>query len=62
MAKNNIEDWIKKKQIQRKRMNPDSLFEGIQKGRLSALSSGITLVESQNEKSLSPSGEILFPT
>ncbi len=51
MAKNNIEDWIKKKQIQRKRMNPDSLFEGIKKGMLSALSSGITLIESKNEKS-----------
>ena len=51
MAKNNIEDWIKKKQIQRQRMNPDSLFEGIKKGMLSALSSGITLIESKNEKS-----------
>lgn len=51
MDKKNIDSWIKRKQVHRKRMNPEILFDGIQKGELSALSSGITLVESHNENS-----------
>lgn len=48
MDQKNIKDWIKRKKDQRERMSPEVLFDGILKGKLSSLSSGITLVESQN--------------
>jgi len=49
MEPNNIKDWIKRKKDQRERMNPEMLFDGILKGDLSSLSSGITLIESQDK-------------
>ena len=49
MEPNNIKDWIKRKKDQRERMNPETLFDGILKGDLSSLSSGITLIESQDK-------------
>ena len=49
MEHKNIKDWIKRKRDHRERMNPEILFDGILKGDLSSLSSGITLVESQDK-------------
>ncbi|MDG1146907.1 MAG: methylmalonyl Co-A mutase-associated GTPase MeaB [Crocinitomicaceae bacterium] len=49
MEPKNIKDWINKKKDQRKRLTPETLFDGIVQGDLSALSSGITLVESHND-------------
>lgn len=59
MDKKNIDSWIKRKQVHRKRMNPDILFDGIQKGELSALSLGITLVESHNENSREDANKLI---
>jgi len=50
MDAKNIKDWIKRKKDQRESLSPEILFDGILKGDLSSLSSGITLVESQNNK------------
>jgi LAO/AO transport system kinase len=47
MKEKKIEDWIKKKQEHRSKMTPIELFDGILAGDITALSSGITLVESQ---------------
>jgi LAO/AO transport system kinase len=48
MDSKKIKDWIKRKKDQREGLSPEILFDGISKGNLSALSSAITLVESQN--------------
>jgi LAO/AO transport system kinase len=50
MDEKNLKNWINKKKEQRERMNPDFLFTGIEQGDLSALSSGITLIESKNKE------------
>ncbi|MFT5778335.1 MAG: LAO/AO transport system kinase [Crocinitomicaceae bacterium] len=47
MKEKKIEEWIKKKQDRRSRMTPSEIFDGIRSGESAALSSGITLVESQ---------------
>ncbi len=48
MKKKKINDWIKKRQEHLKKINPEEIFDGIRQGDRVALSSGITLVESQN--------------
>lgn len=48
MKEKNFNDWVKKRQEHFKRMSPSELFDGIIKGNRTALSSGITLIESQN--------------
>ncbi len=47
MKKENVDDWIKKKQARRGELSPEHIFEGIEQGDPAALSSGITLIESQ---------------
>ncbi|MFK7784602.1 MAG: methylmalonyl Co-A mutase-associated GTPase MeaB [Crocinitomicaceae bacterium] len=47
MKPRNIDDWIQKKQKRRQDSTPDFLFKGIQSGDKTALSAGITLIESQ---------------
>ncbi len=48
MKEKKIENWIKKKRDRRLKMTPPEIYEGIIAGNLTALSSGITLVESQH--------------
>lgn len=48
MSERNFDDWIKKKRELKLRNSPERLFERISQGDVSALSSGITLVESQH--------------
>lgn len=47
MKKENVDDWIKKKQARRGELNPEHIFTGIEQGDRAALSAGITLIESQ---------------
>ena len=47
MKGKNIDDWIRKKQERRLKSTPEALFQGIQSGDKIALSTGITLIESQ---------------
>ncbi len=47
MNSRNIDDWIRKKQERRLRSTPDVLFAGIKSRDNTALSAGITLIESQ---------------
>jgi LAO/AO transport system kinase len=47
MNSKNIDDWIRKKQERRLKSTPDALFAGIKSGDNTALSAGITLIESQ---------------
>ena len=47
MNSKNIDDWIRKKQNRRLKSTPDALFAGIKSGDNTALSAGITLIESQ---------------
>ncbi len=47
MNSKNIDDWIRKKQERRLKSTPDVLFAGIKSGDNTALSAGITLIESQ---------------
>ena len=47
MNSKNIDDWIRKKQERRSKSTPDALFAGIKSGDKTALSAGITLIESQ---------------
>lgn len=47
MNNKNIDDWLRKKQDRRSKSTPEELFVGIRSGDISALSVGITLVESQ---------------
>lgn len=49
MKKAQIEDWLKKKQALRRDMRAEAIFNEIVKGDISALSRGITLIESHNE-------------
>ncbi len=48
MKKKNTEEWIHKKQERRKSLVPDELYSGITSFDRSALSAGITLIESTN--------------
>ncbi|MBL1279135.1 MAG: methylmalonyl Co-A mutase-associated GTPase MeaB [Fluviicola sp.] len=48
MKEKDINNWVKKRQEHLKKMNPDGIFDGIKRGDRVALSTGITLVESQN--------------
>jgi LAO/AO transport system kinase len=50
MKPRNIDDWIRKKKKRRVDATPDALFDGIRSGDKSALSAGITLIESQLPK------------
>ena len=59
MKKKNFDDWVKKRQEHLKRMSPSDLFDGIIKGDRTALSSGITLIESQNSKHRADSNELV---
>lgn len=47
MNSKNIDDWIRKKQVRRLSATPDALYAGIKSGDITALSAGITLIESQ---------------
>ena len=47
MDSRNSEGWIKKMQDHRGKLTPEQIFEGIREGNTGALSSGITLIESQ---------------
>ncbi|MDG1331172.1 MAG: methylmalonyl Co-A mutase-associated GTPase MeaB [Crocinitomicaceae bacterium] len=47
MKSKNIDDWIRKKQDRRLKSTPEALFAGIKSGDKTALSTGITLIESQ---------------
>ena len=59
MKKKNFDDWIKKRQERLKKMSPSDLYDGIIKGNRTALSSGITLVESQNINHRKDSNELV---
>lgn len=59
MKDKKIEKWIKKKQERRSKMTPQELFLGIVSGDLAALSSGITLVESQNPAHKNHANELI---
>ncbi|HIP31558.1 MAG TPA: methylmalonyl Co-A mutase-associated GTPase MeaB, partial [Crocinitomicaceae bacterium] len=59
MKKKNITDWVKKRQEHLKKMNPEEIFDGIKRGDRVALSSGITLVESQNSNHRKDANELV---
>ena len=59
MKKKNVDDWIKKKQARRGKLNPKQIFEGIQKSDRAALSSGITLIESQNSEHRADANQLI---
>ncbi|MDG1428685.1 MAG: methylmalonyl Co-A mutase-associated GTPase MeaB [Crocinitomicaceae bacterium] len=48
MKEKKIEDWLKKKRDRRLKMTPEEIFDGIRSNDVTALSTGITLLESQN--------------
>ncbi len=49
MKNKNFENWVKKRKAHLKKMSPEEIFDQLKKGDRVALSSGITLIESQNE-------------
>lgn len=57
--KENLDDWIKRKQRQRETYDPSFLFDGIRDGDRSALSKAITLIESNNEQHRPAADELL---
>lgn len=57
--KENLDDWIRRKQRQRETYDPSLLFDGIRAGDRSALSKAITLIESNNEQHRLAADELL---
>ncbi len=49
MKKQDFHKWVKKRKAHLKKMSPDEIFDKLKNGDRVALSSGITLIESQNE-------------
>jgi len=48
MKNKNFDNWVNKRKAHLKKMTPDEIFESLKNGDRVALSSGITLIESQN--------------
>jgi len=59
MKKKNIDNWIKKRKEHLGKNVPDQLFQRMRKGDMSALSSGITLVESVNREHRENANELV---
>jgi len=59
MKGKNVEDWIRKKRARRVNSTPTALFEGIKSGDKTALSSGITLIESTLPEHRALSNELI---
>lgn len=59
MKKKQIDNWIKKKKEHRGTMTPRQIFDGIRSGDSGALSSGITLVESQHTEHREDANELV---
>lgn len=57
--KDNVDDWIKRKQKQRESYDPSSLFEGLRQGDRTSLSKAITLIESNNDEHRLAADELL---
>jgi LAO/AO transport system kinase len=45
-----VNNWVNKKKARRDSLSADTIFEGISKGEIGALSSGITIIESQRKE------------
>ena len=59
MNKEHKSDWVKKRKEKREAQRPEILFKGIRNGDISALSSGITLLESTLESDQSRAKELI---
>ena len=59
MKKENINNWVKKRQEHLAGMTPEIIFKGIQSKDIGALSSGITMVESHNPAHRKTSNELI---
>lgn len=55
----NIDDWIRKKRERRQNSTPEAIFSGIVSGNKTALSSGITLIESQLSEDRALANELI---
>lgn len=59
MKERKIEDWIKRKQERRQSATPEAILAGIASGDVGALSTGITLVESQRKEDRIKANELV---
>ena len=56
---NRNDDWLKLKKSRKEQLTPRFLFDGIRSGSISALSAGITLIESSNPNHYEDAKELL---
>lgn len=59
MKQENVDKWIQKRKERKNRLHSNEIFEKILQGDISALSSGITLIESTNSEDKSVAQELI---